>query len=65
MSSKRRIRGSACLGKLRYTSQGDAQAAMKALHHRKGYQGSMTPYRCEVCGGYHFCHPPKAKGRPR
>lgn len=65
MSSKRRIRRSACTGKLRFTSQGDAQAAMNALHHRKGYQGYMTPYRCPFCGGYHFGHPPKGKGGRR
>lgn len=64
MSSKRRIRRSACLGKMRYTSQDDAQAAMNALH-RKGYQGYMTPYRCEFCSGYHFGHPPKGKAGRR
>lgn len=65
MSSKRAIRRRSCLGKLRFTSQADAQASMNGLHKRKGYQGYMTPYRCNFCGGYHFGHPPKGKGRPR
>ena len=62
MSSKRRIRRTVCTGKVRYASLGNAMAAMNGLHHRKGYQGFMTSYWCESCGGYHFGHPPKGKG---
>lgn len=61
MASKRKIRRGSCLGKHRYTSAKEAQAAISGLHRRKGYQGYMQVYRCPFCNGYHFGHPPRSK----
>lgn len=42
----------ACAGKTRYTSAGEARAAMR---DHKGIKGLFT-YRCTECGGWHYGH---------
>lgn len=59
MASKRAQRRRACEGKHRYDSEGQARAAIAALHARKGYQGRLRAYRCPHCNGYHFGHMPR------
>lgn len=60
MASKRRLRRKACTGKVRFASQDDALAAIKAMIRKHGRGiGVMTPYRCPFCNGFHFGHPPR------
>lgn len=59
MASKRRLRRKGCGRKIRYTSQAEALAGLKALTREKGHQGYLTPYHCQFCNGYHFGHPPR------
>lgn len=63
MSSKRAIRRKArrkaCSGKTRFSTFGEARAAMRALILKVGNDGwPMSPYRCTFCGGFHFGHTP-------
>lgn len=58
MSSKRRIRRKSCTGKQRFLSEAEARQAIKALTRSKGWQGLLTPYRCQFCNGFHFGHAP-------
>lgn len=59
MASKRRLRRNAYGRKVRYSSQEEALAALKAITRVRGWQGYMAPYRCAFCNGFHFGHPPK------
>ena len=58
MSSKRRIRRKSCTGKQRFLNEAEALQAIKALTRAKGWQGLLTPYRCQFCNGFHFGHAP-------
>lgn len=59
MASKRAIRRRSCSSKVRHESAQDAQRAIGFSHHKFGYQGFMTAYPCQFCGGWHIGHPPK------
>lgn len=59
MSSKRAIKRRACEGKVRYTSQKAAQAAIGRLRRNTGTTGWFSAYRCERCGNFHFGHAPR------
>lgn len=55
MSSKRRVRGRSCTGKVRHASAA-GQAAMAGVQQRKGYDGPMACYHCSFCSGWHIGH---------
>lgn len=59
MSSKRAIRRKSCKGKVRYTSQPAAQAAIGRLRRNTKSTGWFTAYACQFCGGFHFGHTPR------
>ncbi len=56
MSSKRRLRRSACEGKLRYASSAQARAAI--YHQTAKWHGHMSTYTCPHCGHVHIGHTP-------
>ena len=59
LSSKRAIKRRGCEGKVRYSSQRAAQAAIGRLRRNTGATGWFTAYRCPRCGMFHFGHAPK------
>lgn len=63
MASKRAQRRKACGGKVRYETTMAAMEGLRALTRAKGFQGTMVPYRCRFCNGYHYGHPPAAVRR--
>ena len=66
MASKRRLRRKACEGKKRYATQLEAVVAIKAMARRKALRGgSVEPYRCLWCGGFHFGHVSQANRMER
>lgn len=58
MSSKRALRRKKCSGKQRFADELEARSAIGKLHAAKGWQGLLTPYRCNFCNGFHFGHAP-------
>lgn len=56
MASKRRLRRRSCSRKVRHATSASAQAAITALHARKGYQGRLDVYICRFCGAFHIGH---------
>jgi len=57
MSSKRRIRRKACVGKIRSTTAEAAREQMLATHR----PGRLNVYPCRFCGGYHVGHRPRGR----
>ncbi|HEY3718417.1 MAG TPA: hypothetical protein VGL39_28165 [Jatrophihabitantaceae bacterium] len=55
MSSKRRQRRKACLGKVRYPGPNPADAAAQRGAHRGHW---LHAYRCPHCTGWHIGHLP-------
>lgn len=54
MSSKRRRRRKACLGKDRYATPDEAAAAARRGRARGHW---LVGYRCPFCTGHHIGHP--------
>lgn len=44
-----------CRGKVRFGSRGEARAAAGAIVRRSG--GTVMPYHCRFCEGWHAGHP--------
>ncbi len=51
-------RRKACLGKQRYATHADAEAALRALAQGRDWQSWLAVYRCGFCGGHHVGHVP-------
>ena len=51
-----------CRGKVRMTSRGEARDAARHLVRRSG--GTVLPYHCRFCDGWHAGHPIRSTGRP-
>jgi hypothetical protein len=59
MSSKRRLRRSACQGKRQFDTHEEALAAIESIRNN-GQGGGLIPYSCSFCHKYHIGHPPAA-----
>ena len=44
-----------CRGKVGFTSRGEARGAARGLVRRGG--GTVMPYHCRFCDGWHVGHP--------
>jgi len=54
VSSKRAIRRRSCTGKVRHTSQANAEVARRVMVRAgRAAPGTLNAYRCSFCGGYH------------
>lgn len=50
-----------CRGKVRFGSRWEARAAARELVRRNG--GSIEPYHCQFCDGWHAGHKPARRRR--
>jgi hypothetical protein len=48
-----------CRGKVRMTSRGEARGAARDLIRRGG--GTVLPYHCRFCDGWHVGHPMRSR----
>jgi hypothetical protein len=47
-----------CRTKRKFPSEDAAKKAMFGMKRRKPQMGWMDPYKCNVCGSWHFGHTP-------